>query len=196
MSVSHCSFDLHFCSNTGTSFCWDLFMCLLTICILVFLKKYLLKCFGWFIWLFDFFILEQENYIIWIKVSYHIYDLHTYFFLLHGLWFTFSTVSFEGQNFLILMKYIIYPFYSVTSAFGFVSEKPLLNWQSQIYSYALLELYSSIILRSMIWVDFCVWYEDGRTLSLLPVTIQLCHTTGWKTILPTTEFSWHTLNWQ
>ena len=51
------------------------------------------------------------------------------------------------------------------------------------------ELYSSIILRSMIWVNFCIWYEDGRT-SVFCLWLSSCASTmGWKTILSTTEFS-------
>ena len=57
----------------------------------------------------------------------------TYFFPLHGLCFYFPNSVLWRTKFLILMKYIIYPFYSVTSAFGFVSEKPLLTESHNLF---------------------------------------------------------------
>ena len=51
------------------------------------------------------------------------------------------------------------------------------------------ELYSSIILRYMICVNFCIRYEDGWT-SVYCLWLSSCASTmGWKTILSTTEFS-------
>ena len=133
--------------------------------------------------------------IIWIKGSYHIYDLHIFFptpwiviLLSQQCPLKDKIFSFdEVYNLSILFCYF---------CFWFCIRKTTLIDSHKFIPMLSFELYSSIILRSMIWVNFCVWYEDGRT-SVFCLWLSSCASTmGWKTILSTTEFSWHTLNWQ